>query len=274
MPLEAELDGLGRAVLEALRAHPEEFGAARAAKTGPVQPAPHLGTGLVLESETGLFLGEAPARSLSLAIPVYEPFEARVWTFGPDFAPSAEPRDFLQILVAQMPAPATRVQLSRMASLRSLARRAPGWFAHSDGSATGVRVHRQLLASGFAQAQLADALVAQFRDEPHPLTPSPASRRGGTRTPAPSDWGCATTRLRSVAVAVGIPSARALELMRPFAERLAQLKDSLVPSERGQTGALEVCEGKDCRSCDEAVVCDKVREVLAADRAKKGTREP
>lgn len=244
MPLEAELGGLGRAVVEALRAHPEEFGAPRAAAAGRAPgPAASLRAGLVLESETGLLLGEGPARSTSLAIPVYEPLEGGVWTFGPAFAPSPGPRDFLQIVIAQTSPPASRVQLSRLASLRSLARRVPGWFAHSEDQRTTARVHRELLAAGFTQARLADALLAQMADE------------GFTG---------------SLAVAVGVPSARALELMRPFAERLGKLKDSLVPAQRTQAGTLEGCEGKDCTTCDEAVVCDKVREVLAADRAKKG----
>ncbi|HEY3449595.1 MAG TPA: hypothetical protein VGK67_24795 [Myxococcales bacterium] len=244
MPLEAELDGLGRAVLETLRAHPEEFGTPRAAQLeakAPNLPIPAF----VLESEAGLLLGESPARSLSLAIPVYEAMEGGVWTFGPPFAEAREPRDFLQILVVQASPPASRVALSRVASLRSLAQRLPGWFAHSEDQRTTARVHRQLLAAGFSQSRLADALLAQAADE--------------------GFAGC-------VAVAAGVPSARALELMQPFGERLAKLKSSLVPSARTPAGVLEGCEAKDCGTCDEAVVCDKVREVLAADRAKKESR--
>ena len=73
-----------------------------------------------------------------------------------------------------------------------------------------------------------------------------------------------------LAVAVGVPSKEALQILRPFASRLRALQAELAaPSPPADPAGLDGCEGKDCRTCDERVVCDKVREVLAAAR-----REP
>jgi hypothetical protein len=246
MPREEDFDRLGRELLVALRDHPDEF--------GPAVSMPAPGAALegripdfVLESETGLLLGEAPAQSLSLALPVFEPGAMReaVWSVGPSLAEAARagaPRDFLQILVVEAPAPASRALLARLGSVRSLARRLPGWFAHSVDAQTSVRVHRELIAAGLAQADLARALQAGLRAEGFS---------------------------GAAAIAVGLPSPSALALLRPFAERVRRLKDALAVGASGKASP-EGCEGKDCRTCDERGVCDKVREVLAAARQDRG----
>lgn len=243
MALEPEFDALARELVETLRAHPEEFGAASG-----VDSAPSLPGGLpafVLPSETGLLVGEPPAQSLSLAFPVFTALaQDQVWAFGPPFASLGPgPHDFAQVVVATMPAPATRQMLARLAALRSLARRLPGYFAHASGQETSARIHRDLLRAGFDARALAAVHVAQARAEGHsgPL-----------------------------AVAVGVPSQAALRILRPFAARLRALQAELAaPPPPTDPAGLEGCEGKDCRTCDERVVCDKVREVLAATR-----REP
>ncbi len=242
MALEAEFDALGRELVETLGAHPEVFGA-----VSGVGPGPSLPAGLpsfVLQSETGLLLGEPPAKSLSLALPVSTALaEDRVWALGPPFASLGPgPHDFVQVLIATAPGAVTRQIVARLAALRSLAKRLPGYFAHASGQETSARIHRGLLGAGFDARALAAAHVAQARVEGY----------------------------GPVAIVVGVPSEAAMQLLRPFAAQLRALQARLVvPVPETEPVGPEGCEGRDCHTCDERVVCDKVREVLFAAR-----REP
>ena len=246
MPLEAGFDGLARELVAALRAGTGELG--KPLDPGGLPELPRV-AGLpefVLESETGLLLGEPPARALSLALPVFGPgaVASAVWALGEDFARAAggAPQDFLQLLIVQAPAGPSRPLLSRIASLRSLAGRIPGYLAHSVEAETTARVHRGLLAAGFSQRHLARAHLAQLRER-------------GFEGPA--------------LVAVGLVPRALIERLDPFWERLRGLRAQVAAAAASEAAALDGCEGKSCVSCDERVVCDKVREVLAAQRREK-----
>jgi hypothetical protein len=238
---ESDFDRLGRQILETLRAHPEEFGEPAPLERLPPPPAVPGLPAFVLESEAGLLLGDPPARSLSLALPVtaWEAGESLAWCFGESLAAAAgpRPRDFLQVVLVESPEPATRASLSGIASLRSLTGRLPGWLAHSFEGETTARVHRSLLAAGLTQGHLAHAHLAQAR------------ARGFSR---------------AVGAVVGLPSPRALELFEPLRAELKRLRASLAAASTAAARQAEGCEGKSCSSCDERVVCDKVRAVLAA----------
>ena len=251
MPLESDFDQLGRRILEALRAQPQEFGEPKPLEQLPLPPSVPGLPEFVLESEAGLLLGEPPARSFSLALPVTSCLagENLAWTFGANFAEAARhpPRcSFLQVLLVESAEPLSRSSMSRITSLRSLAGRLPGYLAHSVGAETTARIHRSLLASGLTQDHLAQAHLAQARQRGF----------GG-----------------SVAVAVGIPSPRALELFAGFQTELRRLNATLSTSATASTDGPEAgCNGKTCSSCDERDVCDKVRAVLAAHAENNSSR--
>ena len=279
MPLEPEFERLGSRVLDVLRAHPEEFGAPRPLESlSPPPVVPGLPE-FVLESEAGLLLGEPPARSLSLAVPVPRLGDggSMAWVFGPspsEAAVQGRTHHFLQLILVETPEPLSRPLLSRVSSLRSLAAQLPGYLAHSVGAETTARVHRKLVAAGLTQGHLAHTHGIQAR----------ARGFGG-----------------KVCVAVGLPTARGLELLAQMADELKRLTASLAAvgaarpgagagavggsggdgrnpdgqaPEGGNEGAVTGCEGKTCATCDDKDVCDKVRAVLAAhaNAKQRGTK--
>lgn len=258
MPDENGFHGLGRRILDTLMAHPGEFGLPKPIAGLALPPVASGLPEFVLESEAALLFGEAPARSLSLAVPIRECGAADgiaggpdglAWTFGTPLAQTAD-RDrkchFLQIILVDSPEPVSRPFLSGLASLRSLTGRLPGYLAHSVGHETTARVHRDLLAAGLTLELLAQAHLAQAR------------ARGFTGR---------------IFVAVGIPSPRALELMEPFRDELrlmsADLSTAVAEAARERP---EGCEGRSCSDCDDRDVCDKVRAVLAAHPKNQGKR--
>lgn len=292
MPLDAGFHGLGLRILETLMANPGEFGPARPIEQIPSPPdVPGLPE-FVLESEAGLVVGEPPARSLSLAVPIRGfdapdghasatggltsstgdltswncgpifPADGLAWTFGkPPALAAAGGRtcDFLQLLIVTGDEPVSRPFLSSVSSLRSLAGRLPGYFAHSVGHETTARIHRDLLAAGLSHEHLAGAHLAQ-------------ARARGFSGP--------------VFVAVGIPSDRALELFAPFLDEYrtltADLSAAAAAGAAGMAGASRIdgatddrapgCEGRTCSDCDDRDVCDKVRAVLKASSENQKER--
>ncbi len=261
MATESEFNALAREVLATLHRHPDVFGTPRRPEATAAPPtwrsqdeAPL--PNLVLASETGLLLGEPPACSSSLALPRFvdpatpeQPERAPglggdgdwVWAFGPPFAATRIPQDFLQIVVVAVDQPPSRQLLAQLAARRSMSRHLPGYFAHSEGSATGARLHHQLLARGFSPWHLAEAMHAYWRAEGF----------------------CAT-------VALGIGSRQAFALIQPLAERFHHLKQRLAAAQVDAEAPRDGCEGRECASCDEKSVCDKIRAVLAARQRRAG----
>lgn len=250
MSVEGDFHNLGLRILETLRSHPELFGHPKSLDQlpRPIQ-MPNLPE-FVLESEAGLLLGEPPARSLSLALPIAPGVgEAEAWCFGPPLTAAARqghPCSFLQLLLVESTEPISRPVLSRVSSLRSLTGRLPGYLAHTVGHETTGRVHGELLNAGLTMEHLAAAHRQQ------------ALARGLTGT---------------FFVAVGVPSHHALELLAPFVlelklvgEKLSSMAEAAARQEMAQG-----CEGRTCSDCNDRDVCDKVRAVLAAHAANTRT---
>lgn len=244
MSAEDGFNAVGRGIIEALLSNPDEFGAPVPVDLLPSRPpCPDLPE-FVLESEAGLLLGQSPAASFSLAVPVtdFGKIGSLAWTFGPSMQEAARaghPLDFMQVVLVQSSDRPSRPLLSAVSSLRSLAGYLPGYMAHSVGGETTARVHRDLLAAGFTIEHIAGAHMAQARDR-------------GFCGP--------------IIVAVGIPSRRATELIAPFNDMVRGIVTDLsaTAAEASMTGGagVEGCEGRVCGDCDERDVCDKIRAVL------------
>lgn len=246
MPFEREFLSLGLELFEVLKQHEALFGRPR-----PVLELPQWsGSGdlpdFVLDSEAGLLPGEPPSRSLSLAWPLSAAMETSglAWTFGPSLQQAAAQGrtcDFVQIVLTPVGEALTRPLLSRVNSLRSLAGILPGYMAHTMGSETSGRIHSHLLQMGLSMDHLARAHATQ------------AMQRGFGMAPH---------------VVMGVASPKALELLVSFGQRAkalaAQLSDAAAAQRvEGQEG----CDGRECGTCDDKDVCDKVRAVLAAHAA-------